>query len=155
MIASVTSVPSILACACASTMSIVRVHCQVRQLVRRGGTSSSLGRDCRARRDETGTFDLVGVASDGPAMGFEHVDLAPQGGLVAECVPDIGMLRDDRQGLLFASAADQHGNLAGRWRIESGQPVLDSRQAGGQGVEPLARGAEGIAVFVEVLLPPA
>jgi len=36
-----------------------------------------------------------------------------------------------------------------------GQPVLDSRQLGGEGAEALARGAEGIAVFVEVLLPPA
>ena len=89
-----------------------------------------------------------------PAICLEHLPLVAQGVLVADSVQDLGVFCDDAPCLLFAARADWRGDLhVGEKLI--GRAAVDSRHRRRKFIEAVARGAESVAVFVEVLLPPA
>jgi hypothetical protein len=86
-------------------------------------------------------LDLRGVAPDGLAVLREDAELAVESLDVAEAVPDVGVLRDDAEGLLLAPAAAV-GNaslpvlpsLNPSWQFKSGRgqsPSMHGPTSGG------------------------
>ena len=80
----------------------------------------SLRRDCM--------FDLLRVASLFGTPVIENFYLVSVGGGIAEAVPDIGIFGSDAQRFLFASAANQNGNLASWFGIVNFPAVLNDLQ---------------------------
>src|SRR5690349_13419014 len=88
-------------------------------------------------------------------MAIEDLGFAWELGAVGEAVPDVAVLSDQAQGLLFTATTDEDRNVARRCRIELGEPRVDPRKRLAEVVEPATRGTEFVAVFVVVLLLPA
>src|SRR5829696_2704232 len=107
------------------------------------------------RPDRYGALYLRFVAPDLLAPVVEDAALA--GGLlgIPEPVPDVGVLGDDAQGNLLASAADEDRDLSRRRRIQLPEPLLDDGHRGVEVPQPAPRRPELVAVLVVVLLKPA
>ena len=65
-----------------------------------------------AATDSDRHFDLAAVPTDGLAVTVEHRQLVSQLVALHERVPDVGVLGDEAQRLAFATASDEHGDVA-------------------------------------------
>src|SRR5215203_1081958 len=94
-------------------------------------------------------LDLLRISSDPGAPVVENLVLAPQLVRLPLAVPDSGVLGDDAQGHLFATAADEdRERLTDRARVELRQTIHDHRHVAIEIPEARGRGAE----FVPILL---
>ena len=110
-----------------------------------GSAPAQLGRD----------LDLRDIPPHGLAVLSENSELALEGLRVAERVPDVRVPRNDSQGLLLATAADQNRDVPGGWRVELAPAVLDDRETVRESIQSLADSAEFVTVLVVVALEPS
>jgi hypothetical protein len=107
------------------------------------------------RPDRYGAFYLFRIAAYLIAPVVE--DAALSGCLlgVPESVPDVGVLGDDAQGDLLASAADEYRDLPRRRRVQLPEPLLYDGHRRIEVPQPARLRPELVAVLIVVLLKPA